>query len=52
MQFLETLADEVNFRGRWGNDLDLFPVEFSQGYKLEWLHFYFNICFMRKRNGE
>lgn len=51
MQFLETMADEVNCRDREGNGLDLFPKEYSKGFNLEWVHFYFNICFMRKRDG-
>ena len=46
MQYFRRLADEVNCRGdgEWG----LFPPQYSLGYRLEWIHFYFNILFTQK----
>ena len=44
MQFLKRLADEVNYHADWV----LFPAEFHKGFRLEFLHFYFNLAVMRK----
>ena len=49
MQYFKRMADEVNFKGRSGNDLDLFPRQYWKGYDLEFVHFYFNILFVEKR---
>lgn len=46
MQFFKRLADEVNHKGR--GDWDLFPERYSLGYRLDWIHFYFNILFVGK----
>lgn len=49
MNFFKRLSDEVNFRGRWNSEWDLFPSKYAMGYKLEFIHFYFNILFLQKR---
>lgn len=50
MQYFKRMADEVNYMGRDPeNDWDLFPRRYWKGYELEWVHFYFNILFARKR---
>jgi hypothetical protein len=41
MQFFKRLADEVN--------ADLFHEKYWQGYALEFVHFYRNIVFAKKR---
>lgn len=48
MNYFKRMADEVNYKGR-GWDWDLFPKKFWMGYELEWVHFYFNILFVKKR---
>ena len=48
MQFLKRLADDVNFKGRNGNELDLFPREFWRGYRVEEVRFVFNLCIVKK----
>lgn len=49
MNYFKRMADEVNFLDRWDNGLDLFPRKFWMGFSLEWVHFYFNILFVKKR---
>lgn len=49
MQFLRRLADDVNFQGRGDNDLDLYPAKYWRGYDAEWVHFYFNLCAVKRR---
>lgn len=45
MQYFQRMADEVNYR----DHKNLFPKQYSMGYALDWVHFYFNILFVRKR---
>lgn len=49
MQYFQHMTDDVNFLGRGRSERDLFPRAYWQGYSLEWVHFYFNILFARKR---
>jgi 8-demethyl-8-(2-methoxy-alpha-L-rhamnosyl)tetracenomycin-C 3'-O-methyltransferase len=46
MQFFRRLADEVNYHGdgQW----DLYPRGFHNGFFLDFVHFYFNIVFIKK----
>lgn len=46
MQYFRRLADEVNCSGR--TDWELYPPRYSLGYRLDWIHFYYNILFTRK----
>jgi hypothetical protein len=48
MQYFKRLTDEVNFKNRWGNEMDLFQEKYSLGFDLEWVHFYFNLVVVRK----
>lgn len=48
MQYFKRLADEVNFHG---GEWNLYPPKYWLGYSLEWIHFYFNILFVRKAEG-
>jgi hypothetical protein len=49
MQFLKRLADEVQYdstgRYRW----QAYPPDYWLGYDLEFVHFYRDICFIKKR---
>lgn len=49
-QYFQRMTDEVNYRGRYDNDLDLFPKKYWLGYELEWVHFYFNLIVVKKRD--
>jgi hypothetical protein len=48
MAFLKRLADEANFANR-GEQWDLYPDAYWDGYEVAEIHFHFNICFVRKR---
>ena len=48
MQYFQWLSDEVNFKGRDAGEWDLFPKKYWMGYELDWIHFYFNILFIKK----
>jgi hypothetical protein len=49
MQFLKRLADEVQFDPHGTYRFPSFKREHWLGYDLDWLHFYRDIVFMRKR---
>lgn len=47
LQYFKRLTDEVCFRGN--GDYNLFPEKYHLGFELEWVHFYFNLCLVKKR---
>lgn len=47
LNYFKRMADEANFKGR--SEFDLFPAKYHKGFFLEFVHFYFNIIFIKKR---
>ena len=47
MQYFQRIIHDVNYHG--DGDWDQFPARYYEGNPLEYMHFYFDILFMKKR---